>query len=138
MATALLLGLALCLAGLGLTLFWPEVHMFKLRNMTDQHALLSACRALMADLKGTEEDYYAGGMDSDGPLRSVTSLPHEIRDLGPGIVFVRKNRVSITFGGGFFHWALLAYAEGQEEEPRWKGHEQRCTKLMEGLWLEHD
>jgi hypothetical protein len=54
-------------------------------------------------------------------------MPRSIRSLGPGFVSVYRDVVTIELGGGFHHFGLLAYADGQEGEGD--------RKVADGLWF---
>ncbi len=89
----------------------------RLLNHTDHHALLKACRDLMAN----HPEVSMGSVEND------PGIPEIIRRLGVSYIEIKPDHVHIEFHGGFDHYGVDAFAEG-EENPR------GGQKLIDGLW----
>jgi hypothetical protein len=97
---------------------------------TDHQAVLAACRELMSEIVDDKAQ-----IESTPGDPQFDALPEVIRAMRPNYVLVRKQRVDMSFGGGFFGLGLVAYPDGSPYEPREDNlHQMGRHKLLDGLW----
>ena len=89
----------------------------RLLNHTDHEALLKACRDLMAN----HPEVSMGHVEND------PRIPDVIRRLGVSYITIKPDYVHIELHGGFDHYGVDAFAEGEENPDG--GQE-----LIDGLW----
>lgn len=102
-------------------------------NRADHVELLKACREILAnranyksnrpDLKFDSGEIY---IDLTANSESI-DLPAIIRQLHPSAIIFYKDRLQIIIYGGYFHFAIVAFPEGNMGFGK--------KKLIDGLWL---
>ncbi len=102
---------------------------YRLKHLTDHHALLDACRLLMQSKENFTLDHSRHPAESDGHRfldPRDPKLPEPIREAAPVYIHVTEDSVSLKMHGGHYHWGLNAYREGIEGSGD--------LKLLTGLW----
>ena len=119
-------------------LFFSLNRMRRIQHRVDHHALLVASQEMMRNRLTYKTKTFESPPEVSNIELTDRSVPMIIRCLRPSYIVVSDDVMTIEMGGGFGHYGVVAFVQGNDATNRIPGWGQKKRKLIEGLWYYSD